>query len=171
MFTLFHELAHLLFHTSGIDTLEDHYIPNLPAHQRRIEILCNRFAAEFLVPETAFREAFARTGRDPSERTAELLASRFNVSRETIYRKFLDRRLITQAAYEEAAQRWAAQKQSGSGGDYYRTQIAYLGRNYIELALRQFYQNRIDDEQLGEYLNTKPKNLGVLEEYFARGSQ
>ena len=171
MFTLFHELAHLLFHTSGIDTLEDHYIPNLPEHQRRIEILCNRFAAEFLVPETAFRQAFARTGRDPSERTAELLASRFNVSRETIYRKFLDRRLITQAAYEEAAQRWAAQKQSGSGGDYYRTQIAYLGRNYIELALRQFYQNRIDDEQLGEYLNTKPKNLGVLEEYFARGSQ
>jgi Zn-dependent peptidase ImmA (M78 family) len=171
IFTLFHELAHLVFHTSGIDTLEDHYIPNLPEHQRQIEILCNRFAAEFLVPETAFREAFARAGREPSERTAELLASRFKVSRETIFRKFLDRRLITQSAYEEAAQRWAAQKQSGGGGDYYRTQIAYLGRDYIALALRQFYQNRIDDEQLGEYLNTKPKNVGVLEEYFSKGSQ
>ena len=171
IFTLFHELAHLLFHTSGIDTLEDHYIPNLPEHQRRIEILCNQFAAEFLVPEAAFGEVFARAGRDPSERTAELLAARFNVSRETIYRKFLDQRLITQSAYEEAARRWAAQRQSGSGGDYYRTQIAYLGRDYIALALRQFYQNRIDDEQLGEYLNTKPKNIAVLEEYFAKGSQ
>jgi Zn-dependent peptidase ImmA (M78 family)/transcriptional regulator with XRE-family HTH domain len=172
IFTLFHELAHLLYHTSGIDTLEDRYISNLPEQQRRIEILCNRFAAEFLVPEAAFREAFARVGREPSERTAELLASRFNVSRETIYRKFLDRRLITQSAYEDASRRWAAQKQSGGGGgDYYRTQIAYLGRDYIALALRQFYQNRIDDEQLGEYLNTKPKNVGVLEEYFAKGSQ
>ena len=57
MFTLFHELAHLLFHTSGIDTIEDSYIPALPARQKRIEILCNSFAARFLVPEAAFSEA------------------------------------------------------------------------------------------------------------------
>ena len=57
-FTPFHELAHLLFYTSGIDTL-DRYILRLPEQQRRIEILCNRFAAEFLVPEAAFRDAVA----------------------------------------------------------------------------------------------------------------
>jgi Zn-dependent peptidase ImmA (M78 family) len=171
IFTLFHELAHLLFHTSGVDTVEDRYIPNLPEQQKRIEILCNRFAAAFLVPEAAFRHEFAKAGRDPSERTAEVLAARFNVSRETIYRKLLDERLITQSAYEKAARLWAAQKQPGSGGDYYRTQIAYLGRDYIELALREFYQNRIDDEQLGAYLNVKPRNVGVLEEYFAKSGQ
>ena len=87
IFTLFHELAHLLFHTSGIDPLEDVY-STLPERQRRIEILCNRFAAQFLVPETAFRR---RLPGPPTERTAELLASRFKVSRETIFRKFLDR--------------------------------------------------------------------------------
>jgi Zn-dependent peptidase ImmA (M78 family) len=51
IFTLFHELAHLLFHTSGIDTLDDRYIPRLSGKQKRIEILCNQFAAQFLVPE------------------------------------------------------------------------------------------------------------------------
>jgi Zn-dependent peptidase ImmA (M78 family) len=169
IFTLFHELAHLLFHTSGIDTLEDRYIPKLPEHQRRIEILCNRFAAEFLVPEAAFNEAMLR--REHSERTAELLAAQFNVSREVIYRRFLDRRWIDQAEYARAVREWDGQRQSGgsSGGDFYWTKIAYLGRDYMELVFKQFYQNRIDDAQLAEYLDTKPRNVGTLEEYFSRG--
>src|SRR3984893_1649792 len=32
-FTLFHELAHLLFRTSGIDTVDNRYIPRLPKQQ------------------------------------------------------------------------------------------------------------------------------------------
>ena len=91
-FTLFHELAHLLFHTSGIDTLEDRYIPRLPEQQRRLEILCNSFAAEFLVPEAAFNEAMV--SRDHSQRAAEQVADRFHVSRSNlpqIPRPWLDR--------------------------------------------------------------------------------
>jgi len=167
-FTLFHELGHLLFHTSGIDTLEDRYIPRLPDQQRRIEILCNRFAAEFLVPAAAFDDAMR--SRDHSERTAEQLAARFHVSREVIYRKFLERDWIDEDEYTRAASIWASQKTGGSGGNWYRTQITYLGREYVELAFRQYYQNRIDDEQLAEYLDTKSRNVSTLEEYFS-GSQ
>ncbi len=168
IFTLFHELAHLLFHTSGIDTIGDKYIPALPALARRIEVLCNRFAAQFLVPEAAFRDAIA--GLDRSEATAELLAARFHVSREFIYRKFLDQGKISQEAYFEAADRWAKQRVSGgSGGDPYWTKIAYLGREYIQLALSQYHQNRIDQRQLAEYLNSKPRHVATLEEYFSRG--
>jgi Zn-dependent peptidase ImmA (M78 family)/transcriptional regulator with XRE-family HTH domain len=53
IFTLFHELAHLLFHTSGIDPLDDEYIERLHDRPQHIEMLCNRFAAQFLVPEKA----------------------------------------------------------------------------------------------------------------------
>lgn len=169
IFTLFHELAHLIFHTSGIDTFEDDYIQALPDYQKRIEILCNRFAAQFLVPEAAFTEALA--DRDPSEQTAELLAAQFHVSREVIYRKFLERGLIDQAAYRGAAQRWAEQRQPGGGGDFYWNKISYLGRDYIALAFNKYYQNQIDDVQLGEYLDTKPKNLVALEEYFSKSRQ
>jgi Zn-dependent peptidase ImmA (M78 family) len=169
IFTLFHELAHLLFHTSGIDTIEDRYIPRLPEQLRRIEILCNQFAAEFLVPDTVFNNAMA--DRDRSEQTAAQLAQRFHVSREVIYRRFLDRGWIDQAEYTRAASEWAAQKSGGSGGNWYYTQITYLGRDYINLAFRQYHQNRIDDAQLAEYLDTKPRNVGTLEEYFLQGSQ
>jgi Zn-dependent peptidase ImmA (M78 family)/transcriptional regulator with XRE-family HTH domain len=169
IFTLFHELAHLIFHTSGIDTLDDPYIPKLPEQSRRIEILCNKFAAEFLVPEAAFRLAIA--DRDHSEQTAEQLAQRFRVSRAVIYRKFLDHGWIDEATYNRAALAWDAQKSEGSGGNWYRTQITYLGRDYIELAFRQYYQDRIDDAQLADYLDTKPKNISTLEEYFTQSSQ
>jgi Zn-dependent peptidase ImmA (M78 family) len=166
IFTLFHELGHLLFHTSGIDPLDDQYVERLPERPRHIEVLCNRFAAQFLVPEQAFEAALV--GKPPTEQTAELLAERFHVSREFIFRKLLDRDLITHEDYGRAAQKWAAQKQKGGGGDPYWSKLAYLGRDYVALAFNQYHQNRIDETQLGEYLDIKPKNVGTLEEYFVR---
>jgi Zn-dependent peptidase ImmA (M78 family) len=169
-FSIFHELAHLLFHTSGIDSVEDSYIGRLENEDaRRIEVLCNRFAARFLVPDDILDRAIA--GRPASEQLAYELAAYFHVSREAIYRRFLERRTISQQTYEEAAERWAAQKQpGGKGGDYYWTKLAYLGRDYVALALRQFHQNRIDEGQLAEYLDVKPKSLEGLEQYFERGA-
>src|SRR5579883_889229 len=41
IFTLFHELAHLIFHTSGIDTEIDEFMDAMPATARRIDLLCN----------------------------------------------------------------------------------------------------------------------------------
>jgi len=169
IFTLFHELAHLLFQTSGIDPIDGQYIERLTQQPQRIEVLCNRFATQFLVPEKAFEFAFA--GHEATERTAEILASHFHVSREFIFRRFLDRGLITQDNYTRAARRWAEQKQEGSGGNPYWSKLAYLGRDYVALAFSQYHENRIDEVQLGEYLDMKAKNVGTLEEYFVRGVQ
>lgn len=169
IFTLFHELGHLLFRTSGIDTLDNHFIEDLPEKQKKIEILCNRFAAEFLLPQEVFNEAVF--GQSPTEQTAELLAARFHVSREFIFRRFLDRGEISQDAYSQAAKKWQQQKKQGaSGGNPYWNTLAYLGRDYVGVVFSQYYQNRIDDEQLGAYLNIKPKNIATLEEYFLKGN-
>ena len=166
IFTLFHELAHLLFHTSGVDTPDDEYLESLPRDERSIEVICNRLAASLLVPEDVFERRFAR--RAPNEETATELARLFCVSRETIFRKFLDRELITAEEYDQMTQRWAEQRKSGDGGDYYHTKIAYLGPEYITLAFQTYYKNRIDSAQLADYLDTKPKYLTTLEEYISR---
>ncbi len=168
MFTLFHELAHLLFQTSGIDKVSDEYIAHLEGDAERIEVFCNRFAAEFLLPEQVFNDALK--GSKATEGTAETLAARFHVSREFIFRRFLDRRLIDEATYKAAADRWAKQKQAGSGGDYYWTKLSYLGRDYVSLAFAEFRRNRITEAQLADYLDTKPRNLAGIEDYFARGA-
>jgi len=169
IFTLFHELAHLVFRTSGVDTLDQRYradeFNSLPAPARRIERVCNQFATQFLVPENEFQAAFA--GSQPTEQTAESLAQHFNVSRTLIFLRFLDRGLITEPAYKAAAKKWASQKAKSSGGDFYNSQITYLGSRYIDLALGKYYQNRISDTQVADYLNISAKNLSTFEERFA----
>ncbi len=170
IFTLFHELAHLLFHTSGVDKFRDDYISQLSGDDKHIEILCNRFAARFLVPTEVFNEEFR--GLEASRVIAERLSRRFCVSREVIYRIFLDRGLIDQEEYERGAKAFSEHKRDGGegGGNYYYNQISYLGSPYIGLAFSRYYANRIDASQLADYLNIAPKSIAPLEENFLRSS-
>lgn len=167
IFTIFHELAHLIFHTSGIDTLDDSYVDSLPDNEQKIEVICNRFAGQFLVPEDTFEEFLAEYL--PNKETASLLANKYCVSREVIYRKFLDRDLITQNEYDSAADLWRKQKgRDGNGGNYHYNQRVYLGDQYINLAFKRYYQNRFDLVRLAEYLNMKPKNVNKFEATYVR---
>src|SRR5882672_31552 len=167
IFTLFHELAHLLFHTSGIDVLDDSFVEHLPDNSKKIEIICNRFAAAFLVPDIAFN---AQLRSLPANRdTATFLANYYKVSREVIYRKMLNRRLISENEYSEAVRAWAADaRPSAPGGNYYFTQFTYLGSQYIDLAFSRYHQRRFDESQLAEYLNIKPKSLAAFEQLYGR---
>lgn len=167
IFTLFHELGHLLFHTSGIDGLADDVISTLTGKSQAIERTCNGFAAEFILPDAVFEQVLV--GINANEASAVAIAGRFHVSREVVFRKFLDRDLITQQTYDAARERWIKQRTGGSGGNSYYTQIAYLGRDYINLAFSQYYKNRISDVQLAEYLDMKPRHVSTLEDYVFRG--
>ena len=170
IFTYFHELAHLVFHTSGIDKVRDGYVERLAGDARQIEVICNSFAAHVLMPEDAFQRAMA--GRQATEATAEALAAQFHVSREVIFRRLLDRGRVAQNQYDRAVERWNVQRQGERtpGGNPYWTKLAYLGREYVALALSQYHQNRIDQGQLADFLDTKPRHVGALEEYFSRGA-
>ncbi|HML94457.1 MAG TPA: ImmA/IrrE family metallo-endopeptidase [Thermodesulfobacteriota bacterium] len=166
IFTLFHELAHLLFHTSGIDKENDNYIDILRNNERRIEIFCNEFAGKFLVPDTDFTESII--GLKINEQNISSLANKYKVSREVILRKYLDRNMVSSQLYREKVAVWMEEnnKSKGEGGNYYYTQITYLGHPYIDLALTKYHQNRFDALQLSDYLNIQPKFLEKFEETY-----
>ncbi len=166
IFTLFHELAHILFRTSGINTRSHEPDEGLSPSGRRVEVICNWFAAEFLLPMARFKKDIR--GLAPSEETAELLADRYHVSRESVFRRFLDSGLITQDEYPHFASRPKKERYKGQGGNYYWTKITYLGANYVNLAFSKYHQNRISEPELADYLDTKVKNLPQLENYFFR---
>lgn len=163
IFTLFHGLAHLLSGTGGIDRLDDRYISSLSGRNKQIEVLCNRFVAAFLVPEADFDRRIG--GMLINEATISTLANQYSVSREVILRRLLDKKLVTPQHYEQLVEEWCnnvVDKQS-DGGDYYRTQGAYLGERYLELVFRRLYQNKISVEQLADYLGVKASSVPGME--------
>ncbi len=164
IFTLFHELAHLLFKTGGIDTNIEDYLDYLDGDEERIEIICNSFAGEFLVPSKHFDQKVR--GIDINDERISSLANFYHVSREVILRKFYDSDRIDQEFYSRKVREWRMAKSGiskGSGGNYYYTKGAYLGSRYIEKAFSQFYQNRITTERLADYLGVKVKNISGME--------
>jgi Zn-dependent peptidase ImmA (M78 family) len=151
--------------------VDDHFIDHLGGAEQKIEIICNGLAARVLVPDKLLDEKL-KDAKKIGRPLATQLADYFSVSREVIYRKFLDRGLIDDAEYGAAAKEWAAQmksKDDESSGNYYNSQRAYLGQRYIDLAFTRYYQHRFDRGQLAEYLNLKPKNLPTFAEKFAGG--
>lgn len=163
IFTLFHELAHLLLRTGGIDTRLEDYLDFLEGENREIEILCNRFTGEFLVPEDDFVQRIRRLVIEDT--SIQDLADTYHVSREVILRKLFDSKLVDQAYYDEKVQIWAhgRRKGSGKGGNYYSTRGAYLGERYIEQTFHRYYQNKISVEQLADYLGVKVKHVAGME--------
>lgn len=167
IFTAFHELAHLVFRNSGIHLLGG-FQHSLPTNYATIEAQCNALANAVLVPADYLdMETLDMTNL---RKEAARLSKRFSVSREVIYRNFRDRGHVDDAEYTSAAAEWARQvrKQKGGGGDPNRTHIAYLGDEYIALAFRRYEENRIDEEDLADYLALRPSRLGKIEELFFR---
>jgi Zn-dependent peptidase ImmA (M78 family) len=169
VFTLFHELAHLLLDTNGVTKLDDGYINELTGTDRDVEIFCNRFAAEFLVPREDFEKQLLRGFEN--EQLIAYLARRYNVSREVILRRLVDREIVSSEYYETKVAEWAREhgkSREGSGGDYYLNQYAYLGPKYLDLAFSKYYQGQISLHQLADHLNIRASNVEGLEQLIFR---
>ncbi|MDC9715011.1 MAG: ImmA/IrrE family metallo-endopeptidase [Gammaproteobacteria bacterium] len=170
VFTLFHELAHLLFGIDGIEMLSNNqdYLNKLSETNKRIEVFCNAFSGKFLVPDTAFDQYL---GNEVNDTTLEDIAKQFAVSREVILRKFLDNQKITTDFYTKKVRQWQDEyecykkqnKDKSPGGNPNYTKRAYLGENYMELAFSQYYNNNISTQQLADYLDVKPWRIPKME--------
>ena len=174
IFTLFHELAHLLFRTGGIDLRHDDFIQRMKGPNKRIEVFCNKFAGEFLVPTKDIKPRIRNQTID--DKLLTRLAKKYSVSREVILRKCLDLNHITKAFYETKVKEWDEERleRGSSGSDsrhptYYDVKKAYLGAYYIEIAFSRYYQDRISIRQLADYLGMKEAHVTTFEGYALHG--
>ncbi|MGH9840851.1 MAG: ImmA/IrrE family metallo-endopeptidase [Blastocatellia bacterium] len=164
-FSLAHELGHLLLHVNGISKFDPGYIEDLPQNAKRIEQLCNAFAAELLAPSADFDRQVQGNARVTDE-AIKNLASRYCVSWEVVLRRLLEKQLVTKTFYQAKIKEWAAgssHEKVGSGGNYYATQAAYLGERYLQLVFGKYYQGKLSLEQVADYLGVKTKSVAGLE--------
>jgi len=104
VFTIFHELWHLLSRTSGIDfSQDDRVIDFYDYSARNLEIQCNQFAAEFLFPNSEFEKI---SHYQISEEFISNVATEFSVSREVVLRRFLDYKLVSLSEYNKLTAKW-----------------------------------------------------------------
>jgi len=180
IFTLFHELAHLLYAVSGVTKTDTSFVDQLSSTDKALEVKCNRFAGAFLVPDDSFARFLESW--DGTEEQIGQIAGIYNVSREVILRKFLDAETIAQKAYEDLVAKWNAdylrqqelkkerQKERGGGGSYYATQATYLGDAYLDLSFGRYYSGACSLDELAGHLNIKAKSVSRLEAYLTGGA-
>jgi Zn-dependent peptidase ImmA (M78 family)/transcriptional regulator with XRE-family HTH domain len=173
VFTLFHELAHLIQHVSGVTKRDDAYIEHLHGEAKQIEVFCNKLAAELLLPNADFKITL-KAYHQYDERAVTDLARTYKVSREVVLRRLLDMSLVNWQRYEHDVKKWAIEYENKlkadshegkSGGNYYATQASYLGDKYLNIAFSSYYRGKISVEQLADYLNVSVKNVPGLEQF------
>ncbi|MFO7996667.1 MAG: ImmA/IrrE family metallo-endopeptidase [Dehalococcoidia bacterium] len=167
IFTLFHELGHLLYRSGGIDFRNREAVRSLEGYYLNVEVACNQFANELLVPNEVFDSFEAKI----AEAHFENLAHHFSVSREVILRKYYDRGLVDGNYYEQMVAKWTEQTRGKKelGGNYYYNQRTYLGGRYINLVYKMYYQGKITVDDVAQYLNIKAKNLPAFEHVVLEG--
>lgn len=178
IFTLFHELCHIIFKTSGIDILNDQsYHDILSAPDLEIERKCNAFSGAFLVPDDDFAKQIK--GNRPSEEFVSNLAEGYGVSREVILRKFLDLGKISPNEYLDRSAQYtqdyfrakkSSSEKNSTHGNYYNTQASYKGHSYTELVFSRYYSNKISLAQAAKYMNMKIPSIRQFAEKKGWGS-
>lgn len=171
IFSLLHELSHLLLNINGIAKFDKSYINDLPRHEKSIEQFCNSISAEVLIPSADFKlqTKDLRNIEQLDESIISDLAKRYGVSREAILRRFYDQDRVGQAFYEERAEYWKSQQKRGNGGSYYATQNTYLSERFAKEVVTKYYRRQLSVEQASNLLGIKPKSFPGLEQRIMQG--
>lgn len=165
VFTLFHELAHLLARLSGI-TQE---AGGEPGAAGPLEAACDSFAAELLVPSDDFSWGTFDDGR-PIGPLIIALGRRYKVSRLVILRKLRDRGIIEASTYARLWGEWNREYLErrvgdGNGGSYYANQAVYLGDAFTRLAFGEYRRGRVTLPELADHLRMKVRSVEKFEDY------
>ena len=161
IFSLFHELVHLMLGENVICDLDE---------EIKKEIFCNAVAGEFLVPSWDFIQNPIVKDYDYDEwedKDLLELSHEYGVSRELILRKILNINKTTADFYNFKKKQWnkehSNKKKKRSGGSHLNNKIKYNGKMYSRLVLSAYENNIINGADFSEYMGLQLKHTPKLE--------
>lgn len=175
IFSLMHELAHIVLRRDSICSLDDSIVQRLTDTDLKIEVFCNSMASYLLVEESEFNHELKdiKIGEVISDEFINRLASQFSVSRAVITRRLLDLNYISSAYYAEKTETWDQQirhRPDHGGGNFYYTQNSYLSQNFLREIFAQHSQHRLSLDEAAELIGIPAKNFEGLEAQFLQSA-
>ncbi len=166
VFTLFHELGHLLSRTSGICDIYT---------ESASESVCNTFASALLLPR---RELLAELGNDDPVESLGHLAKRFRVSQSAIAVRLntcgrisdqdLGRQLALARRLAQEKQRTAEKEPGGKGPPHHLVKLRNLGETYVSTVLDAMHDGAISPVDASYFLESKLPTVDRMERELAR---
>src|SRR3989344_184486 len=174
IFSLFHEIGHIVLHKSGVCTPDD--LSRNSYQYVQIEKFCNQFAASLLLPKSDFVT-------DPdvnrlkslsvdlwNDEYLKNISQRFKVSREVVVRRFQTLGFINEKAYESWRNEWVKRseeykktKRKGARIPQYLKCLSQNGRGFAAFILGQYHTNKISFTSAAEMLSVNPKHMSQIE--------
>lgn len=166
IFTLFHELAHIMLREGGMCDLHE---------DDRYEAFCNRVAAATLMPRNQILQehiVLPKTATSVwSDTEIKYLANRYGVSQEATLRRMLSLERTTSAFYAEKREQYQEEyltyssSHKGKGGPVppFRKTISRVGHAFAKLVLSNYYQDYITAGDVSEFLEVRLKHLPKIE--------
>jgi Zn-dependent peptidase ImmA (M78 family)/transcriptional regulator with XRE-family HTH domain len=182
LFTLFHELAHVLLDEEALCDLADGRSTK-PTAIERLEHFCNHVSAAVLMPaavllaDPTVRQATQSTAWSDAELIR--LAGLFKVSAEALLLRLVtlgkasmdfywQRRPFFVARYKHLREVSEAKRKEADGGPSpYRMKVRNLGRRYITDVLDAYDRDLIDPSDVSDFLDIKVNNLPKLVAHLA----
>lgn len=181
VFTLLHELTHLMLGRWGICDTSQYLSPATTTQQ--VEVFCNSIAGSVLVPGSILlaHDVVSSHGESPiwTEHEIDTLSHDFSTSNEVIVRRLLTLGLTSDKFYEQRRQeyqeRFLESRRSGNSEDgsrnvppYYRMVLRRNGKPYTRRVLDAYNSNQITLSSALGYLDIKVKHLDrVLREVYS----
>ena len=161
IFSLFHELTHLLLGESAIcenNELSDE------------EIFCNAVAGEFLVPTDDLKDNTHIISTDSITELSHL----YGVSTHVILRRLYDTHNISHNEYNsriETLKEFPTSKSKSSGGNYFNNVIKHNSESYCAIVLEAYENGIINSGEFSKFTNLKKKYIPDLQKRVYGGEQ
>ena len=175
IFTLLHEVTHVLLADGGICDLHD----SNNDESSRIEAYCNRVAGAALFPRAAILGSHvvqAHRKSDPAWKDEELalLSRHFGGSREAALVRLLGLGLTTERFYRESRERFLklyAQQREKQGSGFappHQIALSSAGPTFTNLVIESFNRERITASDVSDYLQVRLRHLSEIQRDYAR---
>lgn len=152
IFTLAHELAHIWLGQTGVDDIDIY-------GNDQTEVLCNKIAADVLVPEDKFNYAWKKYKGNILE-----IADSFCVSKLMLYRVALTYGRISRDEYKNIheLELKTFQEKESTGGNFFNMVPTRNSKKLTSLVVNEAMSGNLLLRDAGKLLNVSPQNIMKL---------